>query len=107
MDSARTEDRDGVRQLHPGDLVDRESAAVLVGGYLAGGTLREVAAHQGVSTKLVQRATSNSVRPPALLKIGQVAWRKWSSWREDRVQELPQYPTPATVRRRGLDPNAR
>ena len=36
--------------------VDRELAAVLVEEYLAGGTMREVAAHHGVSTKLVQRA---------------------------------------------------
>ena len=36
--------------------MDREFAAVLVEEYLAGGTMREVAAHHGVSTKLVQRA---------------------------------------------------
>ena len=36
--------------------MDREFAAVLVEEYLAGGTMREVAAHHGVSAKLVQRA---------------------------------------------------
>jgi transposase len=36
--------------------VDPERAAILVEEYLAGATMREVAAHHGVSAKLVQRA---------------------------------------------------
>ena len=45
-----------VRRVGQDELVNPERAAILVEEYLAGATMREVSAHHGVSTKLVQRA---------------------------------------------------
>ena len=47
-----------VRRVRQDELVDPERAAILVEEYLAGATMREVAAHHGVSAKPVQRANA-------------------------------------------------